>query len=196
MTTIEVHAIEPTRENAATVQQLTYNYYEAGNFPKPHRFADPENEKLVNFQKARLEIDPGNYTGVHVNGDLAGFLKTEEWTAAHVLAFTTKSEHDRLMDMRNKGLDIVGTEKLAIAAFVIDQERAGDLYEESTEYLLDVVTDKAIERGKAAINAAFYETDPLSAMARKNGFEFTGRIAHVPTHQGVLHRLYTKPLDY
>lgn len=196
MTNIEVHAIEPTKENARAVQQLALNYYSAGNFPKPQRYADPENEMRVDFQKARLEMDPGNYTGVHVAGELVGFLKTEDWTAGHMLAFTTNREHERLMDMRNAGLDIVGPEKLAIAAFVVDQERAGNLYEESAEYLLDAVTDKAVQRGKAAINGAFYEIDPLSATARKNGFEFTGRIAHVPTHQGILHRLYTKPLDY
>lgn len=196
MTNIEARVIEPTTENAQAVQRLTYDYYSAGNFPNLHRYANPENEKRVDFQRGQLERHPDNYTGVSIDGVLTGFIQIEPWTENHVLAFTTNDEHERLTTMRDAGLDILGPKKLAIATFAIDLERTGDLYEETAERLLDMATDTAIKQGKVALNGAFHEDDPLGVPARNNGFQFTGRAAVVPAHVGVLQRLYTKPLDY
>ena len=196
MTNIELHGIESSEENAKIVQQLRLEHYRVGNFPNPLRFANPASKLRVDLQRADLKNAPDDYTGLYIGDELAGLVKTEEWTADHEFSFTTNGQYERLRELQSIGIDIVGPEKLAITALSIDKERAGGSYKEGAERLLDIVTDKAAQRGKAAVYGAFYAGDPLSIVALNNGFQFTERQAMVPAYAGIPHQLYTKPLDY
>lgn len=193
---MEVHSIDPSVENARFIQRLVLEQHIAGDFPKPRRYGDPYNRAQIVHQVESLEKTPDDYAGVYVNYVLAGFIHIDDWTVDRDLDFTVNAEREQQALFQNAGRDMDDPRKLAIATFAVDEKRAGWLYEKSAKRLLDMAVDRAVRVGGVVLNAAFHERDPLGAIALRCGLRFTGRISEPMAYQNVLHRLYTKPLDY
>lgn len=195
MSDIEFTPIEPTIRTARAVQRLTLQDVRAGEFPHPEQLANPDNPRMVARQLQKLRAHPERYDGAFDGGVLQGYMKTAEWTLDDELPFANEVTRDRLHELRADGVHFDPARTLGIFGLVVSNRLERAAREETIHSFLDIAADKARALSLLSVKIVLHDHDPVQAVAREQGYEFTGRAGEAAGAPGLTQRLYRKPLD-
>lgn len=196
MKNFEYAPVKNASTDARAIRSLVLQDVIAGKFPNPKKIADPNNMFDVFRQRKKLLRSPENYTAVYDDDDeLVAFMKTAGWSNQDQIYYSNPEEIEALEALMKEGYILSPQNKLGIFGLVVASRLHEDEQGEIVERLLDTATDRGLDLRSTAINIPFHSNDIVRAVAKENGFVFTGRIGEDLNVPGVLQRLYTKPLD-
>ena len=214
--TLEYRSIIATEENAKAVQRMRLDSV-ADIFDSPRELANPNDTRFINKELSKLAIKSDRFVGSYLDGSLVGFMETRKWSygdeknyepAVVYLTEEEAQEAENIEKFKRHELEELAARKLGIVAIGVTRGLNEDTHGKVIRGLLHQVPTIARSQGATgvsagssvlhAVNIGLYERDDdqLTRIVRSEGFMFSGAINwSLVRNQGIVQRLYTKPLD-
>ena len=196
-TQFEYGEIEPTAENAKSLQYMTLIYLQTGGNLNSLEIANPNNESLVKGQRTRLQDNPELFKGSYdALGDLVGYIKVDDWKYALQNDFEHGAEKKLLFVRKfltrshllpRNPLGIMGLVAYPRLEETYGQQAVSNMLGKLVDYAIDVSEEDATPR---SIYVPHYKDDPAIEATDSRDFFYTGKSGE---SFGMQQRLYVRP---